>query len=342
MGMMPLADTLGRPLRTLRLSVTDRCNLRCQYCMPEREYAWLPRADLLDFDEIARLASVFTGLGVRTIRLTGGEPLLRHDLPRLVARLAAPPSVELALTTNGLLLEPLAEPLRAAGLTRLNVSLDTLSPARFQSLTGQDEHARVIRSIRAAARLFPGTKLDAVIMRGVNDDEIGALLEFGGAIGAEVRFIEYMDVAGATRWTVDAVLPGAEILDRIRARYEAADAIAAPGSSAPASRFALPDGRTFGIIASTTTPFCRECDRARLTADGIFYSCLYATEGLSLRSALRRGASDGEIAALVEARWRSRSDRGAEERAKLPHRGAYVPVDALRADPHLEMHSRGG
>ncbi len=342
MGTMPLVDTLGRPLRTLRLSVTDRCNLRCQYCMPEREYAWLPRADLLDFDEIARLASVFTGLGVRTIRLTGGEPLLRHDLPRLVARLSAEPSVELALTTNGLLLEPLAEPLRAAGLTRLNVSLDTLSPARFHSLTGQDDHARVIRSIRAAARLFPGTKLDAVIMRGVNDDEIGALLEFGGAIGAEVRFIEYMDVAGATRWTADAVLPGADILERVRARYGAADAIAAPGSSAPAGRFALPDGRTFGIIASTTTPFCQECDRARLTADGLFYTCLYATEGLSLRSALRRGASDGEIAAIVEARWRARSERGAEERAKLPHRGAYVAVDALRADPHLEMHSRGG
>lgn len=339
---MALADTLNRPLRTLRLSVTDRCNLRCRYCMPEEDYAWLPRDGLLHFEEIERLARVFASLGVRTVRLTGGEPLLRHGLPGLVERLAALPINDLALTTNGLLLDRHAERLKRAGLKRPTVSLDTLVPDRFRALTGQDEHARVLSGIRAASRVFRGMKLDAVILRGVNDAELPDLLEFGASVGAEVRFIEYMDVAGATRWTADGVVPRTEMLERIRARYGSVEPVEEPGSAAPAARFSLPDGRTFGVIASTTSPFCRGCDRLRLTADGVMYTCLYAADGISLRDPLRRGAPDDALTDLIASRWRARADRGAEERAGLRDRHARLPVTTLRADPRLEMHSRGG
>jgi cyclic pyranopterin phosphate synthase len=342
MEPMALIDTLGRPLRSLRVSVTDRCNLRCEYCMPEEEYVWLSRDDLLHFEEISRLVDVFVGLGVDKIRLTGGEPLLRRNLCQLIELLAEKPLADLALTTNAILLEEFAEPLRRAGLRRLNISLDTLSAERFVRLTRQNDHARVLRGIRAAARVFRGTKLDAVIMRGVNDDELEALLEFAASIEAEVRFIEYMDVGGATRWAADTVVPRTEMLDRLRARFGEVRAIEEPGSTAPADRFALPDGRRFGVIASTTAPFCADCDRARITADGVFYTCLYATDGLALRPALRQGDSADAIATQIEARWRRRTDRGAEERVELRDRGAFVPVAALRADPHLEMHKRGG
>jgi cyclic pyranopterin phosphate synthase len=339
---MPLVDALGRALRSLRVSVTDRCNLRCEYCMPEQEYVWLSRQDLLHFEEISRLVDVFVGLGVDKIRLTGGEPLLRRDLPRLVEMLAAKPLSDLALTTNAMLLEELASPLKAAGLRRLNISLDTLVPERFVRLTRQNDHARVMRGIAAASRIFTDTKVDAVIMRGVNDDELEALLAFGASIGAEVRFIEYMDVGGATRWTTDRVVPRSEMLDQLRTRFGSVTAIEEPGSTAPADRFALPDGRVFGVIASTTTPFCRDCDRARITADGVFFTCLYATDGLALRPALRSELSSEALAGLISERWHARRDRGAEERVDLGERTAYVPVDALRADPHLEMHKRGG
>ena len=342
MDPMALVDTLGRPLRSLRVSVTDRCNLRCEYCMPEEEYAWLSRDDLLHFEEISRLVDVFTGLGVDKIRLTGGEPLLRRNLCQLVELLAEKPLTDLALTTNGILLEEFAEPLRRAGLRRLNISLDTLSPDRFVRLTRQHDHARVMRGIRAAARVFDGTRLDAVIMRGVNDDELEPLLDFAASISAEVRFIEYMDVGGATRWSSETVVPRAEMLDRLRARFGEVAAVEEPGSTAPADRFVLPDGRVFGVIASTTSPFCRNCDRARITADGMFYTCLYATGGLELRTSLRRGDADESIAARIASRWSARADRGAEERLAVRDRSAFVPVSALRADPHLEMHKRGG
>ena len=339
---MALIDTLGRPLRSLRVSVTDRCNLRCEYCMPENEYVWLSRDDLLHFEEISRLVDVFVGLGVDKIRLTGGEPLLRRNLVQLVELLADKPLADLALTTNAILLEEFAGPLRRAGLKRLNISLDTLNPDRFVRLTRQDDHARVMRGIREAARVFRGTKLDAVVMRGLNDDELEPLLDFASSIDAEVRFIEYMDVGGATRWSTDTVVPRAEVLDRLRARFGRVTAIEEPGSTAPADRFALPDGRTFGVIASTTAPFCADCDRARLTADGVFYTCLYATDGLALRPPIRRGDAPDVIAAAIASRWARRTDRGAEARLALRDRGAFVPVAALRADPHLEMHKRGG
>jgi len=339
---MPLVDALGRPLRSLRVSVTDRCNLRCEYCMPEQEYVWLPRDDLLHFEELSRLVDVFVGLGVDKIRLTGGEPLLRRDLPQLVELLARKPLQDLALTTNAMLLDEFAAPLKRAGLRRLNISLDTLHADRFLQLTRQNDHARVMRGIDAASRLFPGTKLDAVIMRGVNDDELEALLDYGASIGAEVRFIEYMDVGGATRWTSKTVVPRREMIERLAARFGVVTALEEPGSTAPADRHVLPDGRMFGIISSTTEPFCRECDRARITADGVFFTCLYATDGLALREALRRREAPATIAALIEQRWIARRDRAGEERAEMQDRIAYVPLATLREHPHLEMHKRGG
>jgi len=342
MEPMALIDTLGRPLRSLRVSVTDRCNLRCEYCMPEEEYAWLSREDLLHFEEISRLVDIFIGLGVDKVRLTGGEPLLRRHLCHLVELLADKPLQDLALTTNAILLEEFAQPLRRAGLRRLNISLDTLVPERFVRLTRQHDHATVMRGIQAAAREYDGTKLDAVIMRGINDDELEPLLDFAASIGAEMRFIEYMDVGGATRWSSGTVVPRAEMLERLRERFGGIAAVEEPASTAPADRFALPDGRVFGVIASTTAPFCRDCDRARVTADGMFYTCLYAADGLALRPLLRRGDTAGAIAGAIEARWESRADRGAEERVAVRERTVFVPVSALRADPHLEMHKRGG
>lgn len=311
--------------------------------MPEDEYAWLSQADLLGFAEMAALVEAFAGLGVDKIRLTGGEPLLRRGLPELVTMLARQPGLaEVALTTNGVLLGEHLDALARAGLRRLNISLDTLKPDRFRALTRQNLHATVIAGLEAACQRFDGTKIDAVIMRGINDDELVDLLEYGGRVGAEVRFIEYMDVGGATHWRQDLVVPCAELLGRLSGHYGPVSPVREPGSTAPANRFSLPDGRTFGIIASTTEPFCRTCDRARLTADGVFYTCLYATDGLSLREPLRQGASPEAIRSLVETRWRQRVDRGAEIRHELRDRSVFLPVTALRADPHLEMHKRGG
>jgi GTP 3',8-cyclase len=338
-----LTDRLGRPLRSLRVSVTDRCNLRCNYCMPQEEYVWLPRQELLTFEEIARLVEVFTSLGVEDVRLTGGEPLLRRDLPQLVRMLAANPRIrDLALTTNGVLFAEQGEALRAAGLHRVTLSLDTLRRERFAALTGRDTHAQVLAGIAAARQLgFPKLKLDTVVLRGVNDDELADLIEYGRGLQAEVRFIEYMDVGGATQWSLDKVFTRAEMLDLLGQRY----GTIAPlneNSSAPAERFRLPDGTIFGIIASTTTPFCRSCDRSRLTADGFWYLCLYAQAGIDLRQMLRTGAAAEEIAARISSIWRGRADRGAELRAATGARGVLVGIEQLRLDPHLEMHTRGG
>jgi cyclic pyranopterin phosphate synthase len=342
-SLVPLADQFQRPLRSLRVSVTDRCNLRCNYCMPEENYVWLPRQELLTFEEIARLVEVFTSLGVEDVRLTGGEPLLRRDLPKLVRMLAANPRIrDLALTTNGILFAEQAEDLRSAGLHRVTLSLDTLHPERFRSLAGRDAHTQVLEGIAAARRAgFIKTKIDTVVLRGVNDDELADLIEYGRAIEAEVRFIEYMDVGGATEWSLDKVFTRAEMLDRLEARYGKIVPVQEI-SSAPAQRFILPDGTVFGIIASTTTPFCRTCDRSRLTADGLWYLCLYAQSGVDLRKLLRAGASAEELAAHIAPIWRRRSDRGAELRAAAGHRGVLVGIDQLRQDPHLEMHTRGG
>lgn len=339
-------DTLHRPLASLRLSLTDRCNLRCRYCMPEEEYVWLPRASILSFEEIERLVRIFAGLGVTKVRLTGGEPLLRHDVPTLVALLAGQGRLaDLALTTNGMLLAAHAAALKDAGLSRVTVSLDTLRPERFEAYTRSKRHGDVLAGIAAArAAGFRALKLNTVVVRGYNEDELADLIEFGRGTGAEVRFIEYMDVGGATQWSMDQVVSRREILDALASRYGAARPIpiAAPGLAAPAERFALPDGTTFGIIASTTAPFCASCDRSRITADGTWYLCLYAERGVSLRDALRSGAKDEEIAQLIARTWSGRADRGAEERLRVAGRGALYPVESLKADPHREMHTRGG
>jgi cyclic pyranopterin phosphate synthase len=338
-----IRDALDRPLRNLRLSVTDRCNLRCQYCMPEEEYVWLPRDDVLSFEEMTQLVDVFADLGVDKVRLTGGEPLLRRDLDRLVRLLADNPRLrDLALTTNGVLLAEQADALRAAGLHRVTVSLDTLREDRFRLLTRRDTHARVLEGIAAVAQSgWPGLKIDTVVMRGVNDDELVDLLEFAGGVGAEVRFIEYMDVGGATHWSMERVVSRREMLERLTARYGAISPVVEE-SSAPADRFRLADGRVFGIISSTTEPFCRACDRSRLTADGLWYLCLYATRGLDLRGALRAGASRDEMLGLIRSTWQGRRDRGAEERLALPERRPLIQIGELKRDPHLEMHTRGG
>jgi cyclic pyranopterin phosphate synthase len=340
---MMLSDTLGRPLRNLRLSVTDRCNLRCAYCMPEPEYAWLPREDILHFEEIGRLTDIFATLGVEKVRLTGGEPLVRHDLPQLVRILAQKPWLaDLAMTTNGVLLADSARALKEAGLHRVTVSLDTLRPERFRELTRVDALDRVLAGIEAAAREdFSSLKLDTVVMRGVNDDELPELLERGRSWGAEVRFIEYMDVGGATQWTPERVVSRRDILQTLERRYGAIAPVREE-SSAPAERFRLPDGTIFGIIASTTAPFCRACDRSRLTADGLWYLCLYAAKGIDLRGPLRAGASAEELRALLAKTWGVRDDRGAEERLALHERSPLVPLTELKKDPHLEMHTRGG
>jgi GTP 3',8-cyclase len=337
-----IQDVFGRPLANLRLSVTDRCNLRCQYCMPEQDYVWLPKEDILHFEEIDRLVDVFVGLGVNRVRLTGGEPLLRRDLPILVERLAAKNGIaDLAMTTNGVLFAPMAQGLKRAGLHRVTVSLDTLQPDRFVQLARVNELDRVVAGIDAAAEVFPGFKIDMVVIKGVNDDEIVPMVEFANARGGEVRFIEYMDVGGATRWNWDQVTTRAEMLAVLASHYGRIEPIDEP-SSAPADRFRLPDGTVLGIISSTTEPFCRACDRSRLTADGMWYLCLYATRGTDLRGPLRAGASNAELAALISRRWSSRQDRGAEARLAMRHRSPMIPISSLKRDPHLEMHTRGG
>jgi cyclic pyranopterin phosphate synthase len=354
-----LLDSFARPLRNLRLSVTDRCNLRCAYCMPEEDYVWLPREDLLHFEEITALVDLFLSSGVDRIRLTGGEPLLRRDLPALVRMLAGKPGLnDLALTTNGILLASQIDALHDAGLSRVTVSLDTLRRDRFVALARYDELDRVKEGIAAAQRVYArgsrstGTagsesltpsvlKLDCVVIKGVNDDELADLIEFGQAMSAEVRFIEYMDVGGATQWSPANVMSRQEMLAALARRFGTIEPIREQ-SSAPADRYVLPDGTVFGIIASTTEPFCRSCDRSRLTADGIWYLCLYATRGIDLRAAIRGGASTEGLRDLIAAGWRGRNDRGAEVRLALGERRAFVPINALRQDPHLEMHTRGG
>lgn len=342
-----VADVFGRPLRSLRLSVTDRCNLRCKYCMPEQDYVWLPREDVLTYEEMATLTGYFTDLGVDRVRLTGGEPLLRRDLPQLIRLLLQNRLVtEIALTTNGILLAEQAEVLYEAGLHRITISLDTLRPERFRQLTRRDEYARVMEGIESIGRAgFTGLKLDTVAIRGFNDDELVALIEFAKQVQAEVRFIEYMDVGGANDWSQQQVFSRTEMLTLLSRHYGVIEPMLERGA-APAQRYLLPDGTTFGIIPSTTTPFCATCDRSRVTADGMWYRCLYATTGTDLRTPLRAGTSADEMRALLRAGWEGRSDRGAEERKALERDGlrvgGLIGIEELRENPHLEMHARGG
>jgi len=310
--------------------------------MPEEDYVWLPREDMLHFEEISLLVDVFLSLGVDRLRVTGGEPLLRRDLATLVRMIADKPALaDLAMTTNGIILADQVEALKSAGIRRITVSLDTLRPDRFVALARYNELERVKTGIASAFRVFGGLKIDTVVIRGVNDDELVDLIEYGKTVNGEVRFIEYMDVGGATRWSPERVLTRREMLARLAAHYGPIDAVAAT-TSAPADRYRLADGTTFGIISSTTEPFCRDCDRSRLTADGMWYLCLYAARGIDLRAALRGGASKADLEQIIRSAWQARTDRGAEIRLALGDRRAFVPLRSLKQDPHLEMHTRGG
>jgi len=282
-------------------------------------------------------------VGVRKVRLTGGEPLLRAGIVDLVERLAAKEAVkDVAMTTNGTQLTRWAAPLRRAGLHRVTVSLDSLKPARFETLTRRAALEDVLHGIREAGQCgFREVKINTVVIRDFNDDELVDLIEFGREVGSEVRFIEYMDVGGATLWSMARVVPKSEVLARISAHFGDLSVEEGRGT-APAERYVLPDGTRFGVVASTTEPFCSTCDRSRVTADGMWYLCLYARDGMDLRQLLRDGISGHELAERVRSVWRTRTDRGAEDRELEPRRSALYQIEELKLDPHREMHTRGG
>ena len=313
MSVRDLVDPFGRTIRDLRISVTDRCNFRCTYCMPAEGMVWLPKSDILTFEEIERLARIFVGrYGVDGIRLTGGEPTVRAHLSVLVEKLsrivvpADSPSplagrpIDLALTTNGATLVNCVDELRAAGLGRINISLDTLDRARFEHMTRRDELDRVLAGIDAAVGAgFSSVKINAVVERGVNDDEILTLADFGRAKGVEVRFIEFMPLDAEGHWVNDKVVSQDEIVSRIAEKHPL-ESVPARGA-APADRWRYLDGAgTVGVIPSVTKPFCGDCDRVRLTADGQFRTCLFATTEFDLRTLIRSGADDDGLAAEIE------------------------------------------
>ncbi len=307
-----LRDAFDRVHDDLRISVTDRCNLRCAYCMPE-EPVWLPRESLLRYEEIERITRIAVGLGVRRVRLTGGEPLVRRDLPDLVRRLALLDGTEdLSLTTNGLLLEPAARALRAAGLDRINVSLDTLDPRRFARMTRRPALDRVLAGIRAAAEAgLEPIKVNTVILRGMNDDEIVPLVERARNEGWELRFIEFMPLENGETWDRSRVVTGAEIRARIAASWPL-EPDSAGDAHAPATRWRFSDGLgAVGFIDSVSAPFCASCSRLRLTSDGHLRVCLYDDDETDLRTPLRSGSTDAEIAALFHAALRHKGPGGA-------------------------------
>ncbi len=316
-----LTDTLSRPLRTLRISVTDRCNFRCPYCMPREvfasDYPFLDRSEILRYEEIERLVAIFVAHGVRKVRLTGGEPLLRRGLPDLVRCLARIPGVEdLALTTNGALLADLAKPLKEAGLQRLTVSLDTLDAPKFKELSDSEVPLNRVLSGLEAARSegFGPIKLNCVLQRGINDDEIVALAKFARQGGYILRFIEFMDVGTQNGWKLDAVVPADEVLAKVSEVWEI-EPVQEPLAGRVADRWRYRDGSgEFGVIASVTKAFCGGCDRARLSAEGSVYSCLFAGSGVNLKTALRNGSSDSDIGAIIANTWKRRDDRYSELR----------------------------
>ncbi|TSE31817.1 GTP 3',8-cyclase [Tepidimonas thermarum] len=331
-----VADTRGRPLRDLRISVTDRCNFRCSYCMPkevfDKDYPYLPHSELLTFEEITRVARLFLAHGVRKIRLTGGEPLLRKNIERLIEQLAALRTVdgtppELTLTTNGSLLARKARALRDAGLQRVTVSLDGLDDAVFQRMNDVGfPVAEVLRGIEAAqaAGLAP-IKVNMVVKRGTNDDQIVPMARHFRGSGVTLRLIEYMDVGSSNGWCMDEVLPSAEVLARLQVAFALVPLEAsAPGETAERWGYAGSDGRhdpalgEIGLISSVTRAFCRDCNRARLSTEGRLYLCLFAERGYDLRALLRGGASDADIAASIAAIWQGRADRYSEIRGQLP------------------------
>ncbi len=315
-------DTLGRPLHDLRISVTDRCNFRCVYCMPKeifgKDFQFLPRGEILTFEEIERLVRIFVGLGVQKIRLTGGEPLVRRDLERLVEKLAALGDLDLTLTTNGSLLAQKAKALAAAGLRRITVSLDSLDDATFRSMNDVDfPVAKVLGGIEAAqaAGLAP-IKINMVTKRGVNESSIVPMARHFKGTGMTLRFIEFMDVGSTNGWRLDDVVPAREIVAMID-REMPLEPVAPAYRGEVANRYRYRDGTgEIGIIASVTQPFCADCTRARLSADGSLYTCLFATQGHDLRALVRGGATDDEIAKAIATVWTERTDRYSELRSE--------------------------
>ena len=337
---MPQApvDRLGRPLRDLRISVTDRCNFRCPYCMPAevfgKDHAFLPRDDILTFEEITRFVRVAAAHGVSKVRLTGGEPLLRRDIEQLVAMIAAVDGVDdIALTTNGTALGARAQALKDAGLSRVTVSLDSVDEATFRRMNGVGTPLeRVLGGIAAARAAGLSTiKVNTVVKRGLNDAGIGDMARFGRDHGYVVRFIEFMDVGTTNGWRLDDVVPAAEVVARIHAIYPL-EPIAPQYAGEVASRYRYTDGAgEIGVISSVTQPFCHGCTRARLTAEGQLFTCLFATAGHDVRSLLRGGTGDAPVEALVSRVWRERTDRYSEERSS-----ATEPL------PRIEMSYVGG
>jgi cyclic pyranopterin phosphate synthase len=339
-----LPDAFGRPLRDLRISVTDRCNFRCPYCMPAEvfgeRYQFLPRPEVLTFEEIERLARLFVSLGARKIRLTGGEPLVRHDLPLLVSRLAAIPGVEdLALTTNGFLLAEHAQALADAGLRRVTVSLDSLDEAVFRKMAGREYSVeRVLAGIAAAERVgLAPIKVNCVVQRGVNDHTLVDLARHFRRSGHTLRMIEFMDVGTLNRWDLSRVLPAREILGILEAAF-GLEPIEPAYRGEVAQRYRYRDGAgEIGVISSVTQPFCGDCTRARLSPEGRLVTCLFAATGRDLKTPLRSGASDEELRALVAGTWRARGDRYSEERAEK-----LVEARVIEPRSKIEMFRIGG
>ena len=335
-----LTDAYNRPIKDLRISVTDRCNFRCTYCMPLDEYAWIDKKEILTFEEIARLARLFVHLGVEKIRLTGGEPLVRQDLPLLVAKLSALDGVkDLCLTTNGALLAERIGALEQAGLRRINVSIDTLDSDKFTRMTKRGDLAKVLEGIFAAKKtgLAP-IKLNAVVERGVNDDDILPLVEFSREHGFGMRFIEYMDVGNSNNWTSAKLVSKKEIIEKIHARYPLRE-IGRDKGSAPSVDYEFVDGAgDIGVIASVTEPFCSSCTRIRVTADGKIVTCLFSQLGHDVKTLMRTGATDVELSDFFANIWRGRTDRYSSERLEALKASNYDP----KTHHKIEMISLGG
>ncbi len=334
-------DVYNRPVKDLRISVTDRCNFRCTYCMPMEEYVWIERNEILTFEEITRLARLFVGLGVEKIRITGGEPLVRKDLHRLIKQLnSLEADLDLCLTTNGSLLCDQIEELAAAGLRRLNVSIDTLDPEKFKLITKRGDLDKVLNGLFAAKRAGLGPiKINAVIERGLNDSDILPLVEFAREHGFAMRFIEYMDVGNANNWISDRIVSKKEILEKINERYPLRE-VGRDNGTAPSVDYEFIDGNgDVGVIASVTEPFCSSCTRARLTADGKLVTCLFSVQGHDLKSLMRSGATDERLTDLISSVWGVRNDRYSDERlAAMNSPEGYQPKQHHK----IEMITLGG
>lgn len=335
-----LRDLYNRPIKDLRISVTDRCNFRCIYCMPLDEYEWVDKKEILTFEEITRLAKIFVQLGVDKIRLTGGEPLVRRDLDLLVGGISQLPGLsDLCLTTNGSLLAEKVEALKAAGLKRINVSIDTLDPEKFQRITKRGDLAKVLEGLFAARSCGIGPiKINAVIERGVNDDDIVGLVEFSRENGFAIRFIEYMDVGNSNNWTSEKLVSKKEILETVSARFPLRE-VGRESGSAPSVDYEFLDGRgDLGVIASVTEPFCSTCNRARLTADGKLVTCLFSQVGHDLKGILRNGSTDEALSEFVSGIWEKRKDRYSAERLEALRSSTYDPKHHKK----IEMITLGG